>query len=114
MLQTYADLAKDDYGYLLHINDWNRQIAREIAEQEELTLDQQAWQVIEAMRTFYIQYQLEPTMRAFVGFLKNNSLQNSALSHLADSIILHHMFPGGVLKQVCRIAGLPRPTRCFN
>ena len=106
----YADLAQDSYGYLLDPADWTPATGQQIAAQEQVPLDEQAWQVILAMHHFYKQYQMEPTMRAFIAFLR----QDVNNAHLANSILLHTMFPGGVLKQLCKIAGLPRPKRCFN
>ena len=102
-------LAKDQHGYLLNPNDWNKTLAEAIAKQEKINLNQEVWQIIQAMRLFYHQYRIEPTMRAFIAFLKAGEYSNSA-----NSTALHHMFPGGVIKQLCKIAGLPKPVRCFT
>lgn len=113
---SYTDIAQDKDGYLLDIHDWNLAIAEQIAHKEHIVLDAKTWQAIMAMHRFYQTYQLEPTMRAFITFLKQHAEQHpdSSDATLADSILLHHMFPGGVLKQLCKIAGLPKPKRCFS
>ena len=117
---SYADVAQDKEGYLLRIQDWNLVIAEQIASKEHIELDARTWQVVMAMHHFYQTYQLEPTMRACIAFLKQGSDKSSdkgsdnSRAALADSILLHQMFPGGVLKQLCKIAGLPRPKRCFS
>ena len=102
-------LAQDQHGYLLNPADWNKAFAETIAKQENISLNQEVWQTIQAMRLFYHQYRIEPTMRAFIAFLKTGEYSNST-----KSTALHHMFPGGVIKQLCKIAGLPKPVRCFT
>lgn len=98
----------DKEGYLINLSDWNDAIAIELAQNENLTLTSDHWQVIHFLRYFYQQYQTTPTMRILIKEL---------IPHLgadkANSIYLHQLFPAGLMKQACKIAGLPKPTRCM-
>lgn len=101
-------LTLDNDGYLADLNQWNRDVAEQLAALEGITLTPAHWEVIDALRTFYQQYQLAPSQRPFV-----KHIANTLGAEKGNSIYLMQLFPESPAKVAARIAGLPRPTNCF-
>lgn len=119
-MHTILDTIKrDDEGYLLNLADWDQNVAAAIALSENITLTEEHWQIIDALRDFYAEYNTSPSMRALLNLLnrklnhKLNYKFNHKLNKKIDSIYLHTLFPGGPAKQANKIAGLPKPVRCI-
>ncbi len=100
-------ITTDKEGYLVNLHDWSEPAALAIATAENLMLTEDHWQVIHFLREFYQQYQTMPTARILV-----KELAVKMGSAKGNSIYLHKLFPGGLMKQAAKIAGLPKPTRC--
>lgn len=98
----------DAEGYLLNLQDWNTSVATEMAAIDKLTLTADHWTVINFLREFYRQYKIIPAMRVVIKELKNKLSQEKD-----NSSYLQQLFPSGFFKQGCKIAGLPKPTRCI-
>ena len=92
----------DDEGYLIDPNDWNEDVARQFAAQENIKLTEHHWDAIHFMRDYYAGHQIAPDAR-------------HVIKHLAKSMgpesrnALFELFPYGYVKQACRIAGMKRP-----
>lgn len=95
-------------GYLEDHTLWTETLAIEIARQEGIELTPQHSQILHALRQFYQQYTLLPTMRAFLKYLH----QELKLSDI-DSAQLYALFPKGPILQGTKIAGLPKPKHCI-
>jgi tRNA 2-thiouridine synthesizing protein E len=95
-------------GYLEDFSLWTETLAIEIAQQEGITLTPLHWQILQALRQFYQQYAMMPTMRALLKYLQ----LELKLSHL-DSAQLYALFPKGPILQGAKIAGLPKPKHCI-
>lgn len=95
-------------GYLEDASLWTEALANEIAQQEGICLTPQHSQILHALRQFYQQYAVMPTMRAFLKYLH----QELKLSDL-DSAQLYALFPKGPIIQGAKIAGLPKPKHCI-
>ncbi len=95
-------------GYLCCVEDWSEAIAQQLAKQENLSLTDDHWQVIYYLRSFYQQYQLVPGMRVLI-----KELAAKLPPAKANSIYLQSLFPAGLMKQACKIAGLHKPVRCI-
>lgn len=102
------NIPTDAEGYLINLNDWNKTVATEIAAQDDLTLNPDHWHIINFLRNFYFEFNNTPTVRMLVKELAKN-----IGTEKANSIYLHQLFPQGVIKQACKIAGLPKPARCI-
>jgi len=98
----------DNDGYLADLDQWNTNVAEQLAALEGITLTPAHWEVIEALRSFYQQYQLAPSQRPFV-----KHIANTLGTAKGNSIYLMQLFPESPAKVAARIAGLPRPTNCF-
>ena len=93
--------AIDDEGYLVDPADWNENLSRVMARQENIELGDAHWVAIHFMRDFYQEHQVIPDVR-FVA------------RHLAERLggsrnLVFELFPYGYVKQACKIAGMRRP-----
>ncbi len=98
----------DKEGFLINLNDWNKQTAIEIAASENIILTNNHWQVIHLLRQFYQQFDLSPAMRPLVKYVGLN-----LGTEKGKSIYLLSLFPGSPAKLACKIAGLPKPDNCL-
>lgn len=95
-------LALDADGNLANRNDWNEEIAREIAAIEgipELTAPH--WAVVKFMRAVFEAEGEAPSIRRLT--------RESGV----DTKTLYQLFPKGPAKKAARIAGLPKPKGCI-
>lgn len=98
----------DKEGYLLNSDDWNLEVATEIANIEQLQMTDEHWQVVHFVRQFYETYDTSPAMRALV-----KALQNEYGPEKGNSRYLYRLFPKGPAKIPTKIAGLPKPAKCL-
>jgi len=102
-MQSSAQLpAVDAEGYLVEPLDWSEEVAQELARQESIPLDDDHWDVIRFMRTYYDEHQVAPDARFVIKHLTER-LGNAARNKLFE------LFPYGYVKQACKIAGMKRP-----
>ena len=101
-------IATDKDGYLKNLDDWSHDIAQQMAIEASIELTPAHWEVIEALRGFYRDYELAPAMRAFVKHVGLTLGKDKG-----NSIYLMQLFPPSPAKVACKIAGLPRPTNCL-
>ncbi|MBL0231368.1 MAG: TusE/DsrC/DsvC family sulfur relay protein [Moraxellaceae bacterium] len=103
------ELEVDDDGYLKHLQDWSPDIAQALAQQQQLTLTDAHWEIINAIRNFYSQYQRSPTTRVLLKYLAQQlGAQKSS------SIYVMQLFGGGTpAKSIAKLAGLPKPPNCI-
>jgi len=94
-------------GFLVNIEDWNEDVALEIAKDEGIELTDQHWVLINYLRDEYINNGgNQPNNRFIVKHMKEK-LPNEDV----DSKYLYHLFPGNPSKQAGRIGGLPESRR---
>lgn len=91
-------------GRLEHLEDWTSEVAAALAEKEGLKLLPQHWKVLHAMRDYYATYNVSPVKK-----LLKRTLKASGAAALSSDAALDELFPGGVLVQGSRIAGVPVP-----
>ncbi len=103
-----ARLQRDAYGYLLNPADWDTDLAHELAAEESLRLDERHFEVAAILRAFHKEYDLSPATRVLARLVREQLGEEKG-----TSLYLMKLFPGGAVKQGCKIAGLPRPTQCF-
>lgn len=101
-------IATDKDGFLKHLEDWNEDIATELARGEEIDLTEQHWEIIHLLKQFYRQYELSPAMRPLVKYVGQQLNPEKA-----RSIYLMKLFPGSPAKIAAKIAGLPKPDNCL-
>lgn len=100
--------AFDGEGFLRNLDDWSPEVARDIAAGEGLELTDDHWEVIELLRSYYLEFDTSPAMRPLVKYC--------ALKLGPDkgkSMYLLSLFPGSPAKLGSKIAGLPKPENCL-
>ncbi|MCB1763136.1 MAG: TusE/DsrC/DsvC family sulfur relay protein [Gammaproteobacteria bacterium] len=95
-------------GYLVNMEDWNEDVARELAEKEGIVLTQKAWDIINYLRDEYFNNNgNQPNERNMVKHFKDIWTDEEKVD--AKSLYAH--FPMGPAKQAGKIAGLPETKR---
>jgi len=98
----------DEEGYLTNINDWDKDVAGELAKSENIEMTESHWEVIEFLREYYNEYQIAPAVRVLT-----KAIGKKLGPEKGNSKYLYELFPYGPAKQACKIAGLPKPTGCI-
>jgi len=98
----------DEEGYLLDLKLWSEPLAEYLAEQEDIALTEEHWEIIRVIRDFYADYELSPAMRPLV-----KAVGQALGPDKGKSIYLMKLFPESPAKQAARLAGLPKPTNCL-
>lgn len=97
----------DEEGYLTNLGEWNEDIAKTLAEQDNIELNDNHWEVIRFLREYYEEYQIAPAVRVLT-----KAIGQKLGKEKGSSKYLYELFPYGPAKQACRFAGLPKPTGC--
>ncbi|QGU33162.1 TusE/DsrC/DsvC family sulfur relay protein [Thermochromatium tepidum] len=100
-------LPVDEEGYLVNLNDWEPEVARVMAKQDNLELTDEHWDIINFLREYYEEYQIAPAVRVLT-----KAVGKKLGKDKGNSKYLYGLFPYGPAKQACRFAGLPKPTGC--
>lgn len=102
------EIALDKNGYLSDFSQWREDVALALAQQEQLILSEEHWEVIYFIRDFYQTYDTSPAIRALV-----KAMQNKFGPDIGNSRYLHRLFPDGPAKLATKLAGLPKPAKCL-
>lgn len=103
-----ADLL-DSEGFLRQHELWSAEIANSLADNENIQLGSEHWQVINLLRQFYQEFKLAPANRPLINYLKRHLGTDKV-----NSIYLMRLFPGAsAAKIAAKIAGLPKPANCL-
>ena len=90
----------NDEGYLKDLNQWTPDVAIEIAEAEEVELNEKCWEVIS-----YIQEQHRNEVAL--------SIRKIGKSGVVSIKEFYALFPNGPLKKASKISGIPKPVSCL-
>ncbi|HOP03109.1 MAG TPA: TusE/DsrC/DsvC family sulfur relay protein [Tenuifilaceae bacterium] len=88
-----------DDGYMSDPNQWSKEIAVEIANEEGLSLTDKHFEVIEFIR--------EKTVKG-----EALTIRSIGKSGIIDTKGFYELFPGAPLKKATRIAGIAKPSSC--
>jgi TusE/DsrC/DsvC family sulfur relay protein len=104
-MNTQFQVARDPEGYLIDPMDWDESVARKLAAEEGVELDEAHWPVLRFMRDSWARNRIAPDVRHVVDFLAGELgfEKKGAKNHL------YKLFPYGYVKQACKIAGMQRP-----
>jgi dissimilatory sulfite reductase related protein len=92
----------DAEGFLTHTEDWNEEIASEIARDSGIAeLTPRHWLVVTFMRDRYLTTGTAPSIRA-LGKESGVPIKE-----------LYQLFPKGPAKLAARIGGIPKPRGCI-
>ncbi len=96
------DIALRADGRLMDVNDWTPELAEQMAKNEGLELTSAHWDVINAMREYYHEYNTSPILK----LLRKELVRKFGPERGSDEE-LSRLFPGGVQYQGTRLAGVP-------
>jgi tRNA 2-thiouridine synthesizing protein E len=97
-----TEVSVNEEGFLEQPEDWNEDMAVEIARSEGIAdLTPAHWQVIRFMRSEYFEKGTGPTVRV-LGKTSGVSVKE-----------LYQLFPKGPAKTAAKIAGIPKPRGCI-
>jgi len=102
-----ATIDTDEEGYLTDLSQWTEDVAKVLAESEEVEMTSEHWEVVNFLREYYEEYQIAPAIRVLVKAVKKKLGADKG-----SNKYLYELFPYGPAKQACKIAGLPKPTGC--
>ena len=97
----------DEDGYLVSVDDWSKEVAEELAKEEELDMTESHWEVVDFLREYYEEYKIAPMIR-----ILTKAIGKKLGPEKGNTKYLYQLYPGGPAKQACKIAGLPKPTGC--
>lgn len=92
----------DGDGFLIEPLDWNHEVMRELAENDNFELTDEMISYIMSARDFYAEHQSVPPIREFA---KMHGMDRKAGP-------LYELFPRGPMKMIAKFGGLPKPTGC--
>src|SRR5262245_53586566 len=98
-MSILSTIARTEDGYLQDHLAWNESIAIALASEEGIVLTEPHWEIIYYLRNFYRQFHLIPQQRIMI-----KAIAKDLGGVKGNSIYLLKLFPGGVLKQSCKIA----------
>ncbi len=99
--KNYAGIVVDfnEDGYMINMDQWNRDIAVEIAKEENIELSEKHFEVIEFIRN---KVKNDETL----------TIRSIGKSGIIDIKGFYKLFPGGPLKKSTLIAGVVKPASC--
>ena len=103
-----AEAKLDGEGFLVNLQDWNQNVAAQLAAAENIDLGDAHWEIIRQTRGFYQRYKLSPAMRPLVKYMRQQLGPEKG-----NSIYLMQLFPGSPAKLISKIAGLLKPDNCL-
>lgn len=104
-MYSNAQSARDVEGYMVDPEDWNENLARELAAEEYLELTEAHWLVLHFMQEYWQQNKVAPDVRHVTKFLTDAT----GIDKKGAKQLLFELFPYGYVKQACKIAGMQRP-----
>lgn len=100
--ELHGERPLDDDGFLYEGGNWSQDVARDLAERNDLgPLTNEHWRIIGFVRTYYAEYREGPPI---VRIAKATGMTSKHICTL---------FPCGIAKGAYRLAGLPRPDGCL-
>ena len=103
--QDKTGVLRDAEGYLVNPDDWSKTIARELAAEENIEIDDDYWLAIDFMRDYFNEHNIAPDIRHLMTYLATNYQCDKKEAKKR----IFELFPYGYVKQACKIAGMKRP-----
>ncbi len=101
-------IKKDEDGFLLDPDDWNEDVAIEIAKSGNLSLTDEHWMLIQLIRNYYYEHSSVPELRKILKQLKSRLGEEKATRKY-----VYALFPYGYGQQGCKIAGMRQPKKLW-
>lgn len=91
---------RDGDGYLVDPTEWSPEIARAMAEADNVEIDDVKWEQILQAREYYEEHAVVPPIRKFSKHIG------------ADQKEMFKLWMTGPMKPITKYGGLPKPTGC--
>lgn len=95
---------RDNEGYLKDPQEWSADLACQLADEAQLELGDEHWQVLRFIRRYFEEHQAVPEARALLRGLPWGTPREAKER-------LYRLFPGGYGQQACKIAGMRKPLK---
>lgn len=101
-----------------YVDGWNKEAANYLAKEENVDLTEERWRIVDFLREYYLvltnlpaseEYKILPMIEMLV-----KSIEKKLGSEKANTKYLDELFPDGLTKQACKIAGIPKPKDGFD
>lgn len=99
-MTALAQVETDGEGFLVDRDQWNEEVARELAQRDEFEMNDEVMNYIREARRMYDEDGVVPPIRKFAKAMDTDT------KHLYD------VFQKGPMKLICKWGGLPKPTGC--
>lgn len=96
---------RDVEGYVIDPENWNKELAYQLAAEEGLKLGQNHWPILCFMREYWGEHKVAPDVRHVLKHL----VEHHGIDKRTAKIHLFGLFPYGYVKQACKIAGMQHP-----
>lgn len=106
--QDGTSFALDEHGHLKDASEWTRAVAASFAANDGIKLTAVHWTVLEILRDYFQEFEIEPPMRVLV-----KEMTARGANDFANSLELYRLFPEGPVRQGSKFAGLPLPLSCI-
>lgn len=90
----------NEEGYLTNFMQWNKEIANQLAIEQEIEMTDRHWEVIDYIHSKFNNEEA----------LSIRGIKKSGILNIKE---FYQLFPGGPLKKATLIAGIPKPKSCI-
>ena len=98
-------IERDGHGYLIDPSQWDRDVAKLIAKEEEISLGEDHWAIISFMRDYFDEHGIPADARFVFSLLA----EHKDIDKKDSRKLFFELFPYGYVKQSCKIAGMRQP-----
>lgn len=90
----------NEEGYLTDFKQWNKEVANQLAIEQEIEMTDKHWEVIDYIHSKFSNEEV----------LSIRGIKKSGVINIKE---FYQLFPGGPLKKATLIAGIPKPKSCI-
>ena len=101
-----TELARDEEGFLLHVEDWYPELVESLAAESDLPMNEERREIVRFVRHFYEDRCSVPEARVVLRHMKAIWGEEKATRRY-----LYQLFPRGYGQQACKIAGMRKPRK---
>ena len=84
-----SSIETDENGYLVTLEDWSEGVAEKLAEDEEIEMNGEHWEIINFLRDYYQEFQIAPAVKVLTkAIAKKNDIHKKEAS-----VFLYELFP---------------------
>ena len=79
-----SSIETDENGYLVTLEDWSEGVAEKLAEDEEIEMNGEHWEIINFLRDYYQEFQIAPAIKVLTKAIakKNDNNNKNAYVYL--------------------------------